>query len=328
MHKRKHGIDDVNEHAPNGDAANDGTALVPSSRYVESTLRVAPLLAEKSAADAGDAKSLVAGALVRRDANGYISVPTSGASGRQAISAQQAANIAAGGGGFMIVDNALSRAARVALPDQIPSLATGYAVIQYDPGEPDEGNDYIHTYDADLGDWIREDQLPGDRSRAYCRATDSEWIYSQDGFSLGGSGWINLGSSGHPKVHAVDGEDHITASGSGPNSVGVLYAYPTVGQSVHLLSSATGSDATPEGAPLGAPLLSGGTLANNLPRWGKLLIAPTAPSAAGATPAVGDLNGAGWVDGTLGVVKTPGSVYLAFKLSSSVAYFVQLTAPD
>jgi len=260
----------------------------------------------EAAVEASGAGSTTA-KIVRRASDGHIAVPTSGQTAAEVLSKQQVEDLISAGIWKSPVHSYAANHASSQVGDGTPRgtqtsnppLAVNDIVIN-----TTNKKYYVVTSTAGgtTGDLVVYDSgtSPTTAEARIDKSRDSEVIYDTDG-----AVWVDIGSSGHPRQHAMTStSDHTAGNWK-------LFHSNGSGQVIELALAAANS-----------PLLGGGTGA--APAFGTLLFAPAPITAAGAEPVDSDVSA--WGNNTIGiVVGTGGKVFAAYKNATDV-YYVELAA--
>lgn len=249
-----------------------------------------------------------AGDIVRRQQNGQILLPSTSASGNQAISVAQAQTLLVGGMYRGAVDNVVPDHTS----DDLTGLTVGYTVIETGAPESTEALYRVtDTGNGTTGSTATWNNLGvPDADVIYVNlVTGGQWMYSVDRAT-----WINMGASSHNRTHDITSPaDHTVPH----NVYGILFA--TEG-GVNILSMVEPDTGYPSpGVPKGAPVLATG---NGEPMYGGLLIAEAVYVGSTVEPTEVDVRN--WAANTVGVVKTTAGRYWVYKESSALIYAVEM----
>lgn len=248
----------------------------------------------------------VGGEVVRRQMTGHINLPTSNATGTQAISAAQAQTLLSGGMYRGAVDDVG--------PDRTSPEITGLKLgsLFIETGGPSSTEAIWKVTGIGGGttgalvDWTNQG-VPDSDVIYVNRKTGGQWMYSVDQGE-----WIDLGTSGHNRLHDIeDPSDHSVQL----NHYGLVFTTNGGVNVLPMVASDTGYPNVPKGAPV---------LANGLgqPIYGALLLADAVYQGSQVIPTTIDVST--WSDNTVGVVRTTAGRFWVFKETAAQAYAVEM----
>ena len=290
-------------HAINGDNHTGGTTPATGQVNVAGT-NDAGAIVELTVEASGAAST--SALVVKRAADGHISVPQTGQTAGEVLSKQQVEDLIAAGIWKSPVHSVVADHTSAQVGDGTPrgSQTTNPAL---------QVNDIvINTTDKK---YYTVTSIAGGTTGATCtygtgvspttsearidKSSDRQWVYDTDG-----AAWIDLGSSNHARQHAMTStSDHSAGN--------------------WMMFQSNGSGGVTELAlPVAnSPLLGAGVAAAAV--FGTLHIAPAPVTAADATPVDNDISA--WGNDTIGIViGTGGLVFAAYK-NATDCYFVELT---
>lgn len=300
VHQKKHGIISADDHVP-GSTASPGKFNVVGTDD-QGALGELPV-------EAIDQSTPVRGEIVRRGTGGQILLPLNNAAGRQAISYEQALDLAGNGPWWGSVIGAYPDRTSPSIVD----LAVNDAIIETNSNKIFK---VLELTNGSTGATVTWDTgwLPDRDVIVLNTGTGSEWMYS-----VANDEWRDMGSSGHPREHnIVSSADHIVTS----NQYGILYTMNDGTKGVVSVLQMVDESTGTSNVAVGSPLISAG---NGLPIFGQLRIAATIPLAGDTEPTMADLST--MANNTIAVVRVTAtqSVYFCFKQDGTTGYAVEAT---
>lgn len=291
IHYQNHAINGA-DHAVGTTPGTNETSIVGTSD--------APAIVELTV-EAPGAESTTS-TVVRRAADGHISVPNTGQTANEVLTKTQIESLISEGvwkspAHSFVADHTSSTVGNGTTGG--PALAVGNIVVNTTDEKYYTVTSIAGGTTGDLVTWDAG-VTPTTQEVRINQLTDETWTFDTDT-----SAWINQGSSTHSQQHAMTSTaDHTAGNWNVFHSNGA-------GEVIELAL-----------AVAGAPLISAG--ASAAPIWGGMKLAASVVSAAGATPVDTDVSA--WGDNTQGiVVGTGGRVFQTWKNATDV-YYVEMTA--
>lgn len=298
-HRKRHGITSAADHIA-GTPANPGefNAFGTNEDGILSELVV----------EAVQPAQLRTGAIVRRSVDAQIVLPTTHASGNQAVSYNQVSTMVGQGPYRGFVEGAVEdhTSADVGAPpaeglkvaDRLINLTDLHIYTVLSIANGNTGN---------LVEWD-EGELPTEEVYYFNMATGSQIAFRPEKGE-----WIDMGSSTHSRAHDIESSaDHFTRT----NRTGIVY---TNNKLVNVLAMVDQETGVPS-VPIGSILISSGY---GTPEFSSIKVARAFTTGPADEPTIGDV--ANWAAGTFGYITTPSGFFHAVKISSTVLKSVELT---